>query len=106
MFLPADHKCAIRQGFAASLLLTPIFFLDFWWNFRAQMRRECGSKAYPVARRAPLSPGEGDRPPAPARPRPGTYLQIGRKKLQTGHVAPWVGDRGIFLKFFETDIYF
>ena len=33
-------------------------------------------------------------------------LQIGRKKLQTGPVAPWVGDRGIFSKFFETDIYF
>ena len=29
MYLPADHKCAIRQGFAASLLLTPLFFLDF-----------------------------------------------------------------------------
>ena len=50
--------------------------------------------------------GGATGPPAPARPRLGTYLQIGRKKLQTGHVAPWVGDRGIFLKFFETDIYF
>ena len=61
--------------------------------------RPRGGDSPPVAR-------GGDRPPAPARPRPGTYLQIGRKKLQTGPVAPWAGDRGIVSKFFETDIYF
>ena len=67
--------------------------------------------------------GGGDRPPCRARGPgplvargggrqappffpPGISLQIWRKKLHFGPVALWEGDRGIFLKFSKTDIYF
>src|SRR5438128_10407468 len=29
--LPVDRRSRIRQGFAASLLLTPLFFSGFFW---------------------------------------------------------------------------
>ena len=85
MYLPADHKCAIRQGFAAFLLLAPLFFLDFWWNFRAQMSREGeGWILYrgltPVARGGrqapPVARGGGDRP----LPRPWAGPPTGRPR--------------------------
>ena len=107
MYLPTDHKCAIRQGFAASLLLTPLlFFLNFWWNVWSQMRRECGSRAYIGGQSRSPEGGGRQAPLAPTRPLSGTYLQIRRKKLQTGPVAAWACDRGIVSKIFETQIYF
>ena len=91
MYLPADHKCAIRQGFAASLLLTSLFFLNFWWNFLAQMSRECGLGAYIEG--GPCRPGGGATPVAPC---------LGDR----GPVALPMGDRGIFLKFPRMALYF
>ena len=38
-----------------------LFFLDFWRNFWAQMRRECGWVAYIEG--GPCRPRGGDRPP-------------------------------------------
>src|SRR6185503_9908199 len=64
MYLPSDHKCAIRQGFAAFLLLTPLFFfLDFWWNFRAQMRREGEGWGFYKGGDPGRPGGGGDGPP-------------------------------------------
>ena len=63
---------------------------------------------------APVAPSTGDRPLSPVgggdRP-PLFFLQglrckFGEKKLHFGPVALWEGDRGIFLKFSKTDIYF
>ena len=34
--LPVDHKCGIRQSFTTSLLLTPLFFLDFFGFFEVK----------------------------------------------------------------------
>ena len=45
---------------------------------------------------------EGDKPPFFQGPR----CEFEEKKLQLGSVALWGGDRGIFLKYFKTDIYF
>ena len=110
MYLPADHKCAIRQGFAASLLLTHIFFfLDFWWNFWAQMRREWGSMAYIGGRAGrpmggggatgppcrpwvgPQSPGGGDRPPCPHAPPARDLFANLKKKITLRSCRPWLG---------------
>ena len=64
-------------------------------------------------RQAPLSPvggppsrrggATGPLPPRAPGQEPICKLE---KKLQTDPVALWAGDRGIFSKFFETDIYF
>ena len=70
-----------------------------------------GTLGHPVARVAPgvddrvLSPVGGGRQ-APSFFSPGTSLQIWKKKLHIGPVALWEGDRGIFLKYLKTDIYF
>ena len=99
-----------------------LFFLDFWWNFRAQMRREGEGQPFyrggtPVARgggrHAPCR-ACGPGPAAVARG-PGDracfffsrdFVANLKKKLHIGPVALWEGDRGIFLKFSKTDIYF
>ena len=105
---------------------TPVFFI----NFQAQMTKGMTARAgfyseflgsehkgnggirrgrgpcRPLnGRQAPVARGGGgDRPPFFS---PGTSLQIWReKKLYFGPVALWEGDRGIFLKFSKTDIYF
>ena len=121
-----------------------LFFLDFWWNFRAQMRREGegwgfykggdpgrprggGRQAPPVARRggatgppaATVGRPSGGRPwagrQAPVAPPTGDracfffsrdFVANLKKKLHIGPVALWEGDRGIFLKYLKTDIYF
>ena len=61
----------------------------------------------------PGRPRGGDRPPLspPGATGPLFFLQglrckFGEKKLHFGPVALWEGDRGIFLKFSKTDIYF
>ena len=53
----------------------------------------------------------GGRPLSPVGGRqalflPGTSLEFEEKKLHLGPVALWEGDRGIFLKYFKTDIFF
>ena len=63
MYLPTDHKSAIRQDFAASLLLTPLFFSRFLVEFLGSNEKRMGVKGLyrgqePVARW-----GAGDRPP-------------------------------------------
>jgi hypothetical protein len=41
--IPADHRCALRQGFAAFLLLTPIFFFFYFFGIlENRMRGERG----------------------------------------------------------------
>ena len=61
----------------------------------------------PVAPRVgdrPLSPvGGGDRPPAFFLPRD---LLANLKKITLRACRPMGGDRGVFLKFLKTDIYF
>ena len=47
--------------------------------------------------------GGGDRPPFFFQ---GLRCKFEEKKLHFGPVALWEGDRGIFLKFSKTDIYF
>ena len=55
-------------------------------------------------------PPTGDRPLSPVGWATGLFFARDlvanmKKKLHLGHVALW-GDRGIFLKYFKTDIYF
>ena len=101
---------------------SPLFFLDFLWNFRAQMRREGEGWSFyrgdtPVARGV----GGATGPPAapvgwaqrwspvgwatgPCRPlggRQGLFFQgphceFEKKNLHLRAVALWVGDRGYF----------
>ena len=42
MYLPTDHKSAIRQDFAASLLLTPLFFSRFLVEFLSSNKKRMG----------------------------------------------------------------
>ena len=46
MYLPADHKCAIRQGFAVFLLITPLFFSGLLVEFLGSNAEGMGSRAY------------------------------------------------------------
>ena len=83
----------------------------FFLNFYAQIIK--GMAAYGGGR-APVAPSTGDRPLSPvggATGPPFFFLQglrckFGEKKLHFEPVALWEGDRGIFLKFSKTDIYF
>ena len=86
MYLPADHKCAIRQGFVVSLLITPLFFSRFLVKFLGSNKK--GMRVKGLYRGQSRSPEGGDRPPPVARgggrqapldstrPRPETSLQI------------------------------
>ena len=69
----------------------------------------------PNGRQAPVAPGVGDRPLSPVGgatgPPPLFFLQglrceFEEKKLHFVPVALWEDDRGIFLKYFKTNIYF
>ena len=53
---------------------------------------------------APVACWGGDRPPLFFSR--DFVANLERKKLHFGSVALWEGDRGIFLKYFKTDIYF
>ena len=101
------HRCAIRQGFAASLLITPLFFSRFLVEFLASNEEGMGSRAYiggqsrspeggratgPPCRpwvgppscpsRPPSRPWGGDRPPLPPRaPVQGALCKLEEKKL-------------------------
>ena len=63
-------------------------------------------------RRAPVAPSTDDRPLSPVGGATGPFFFSRdfvanlKKKLHIGPVALWEGDRGIFLKYFKTDIYF
>src|SRR6185503_11600076 len=82
------------------------FFLDFWWNFRAQMRREGeGWRFYrgdtPVARGGATGPpcrprGGGRQAPLP---RPWAGPSGGRPWAgRQAPVARWGGDRAFFFQ--------
>ena len=62
---------------------------------------------------APVAPPTGDRPLSPVGGATGPFFflqgprcEFEEKKLHFGPVALWEGDRGIFLKYLKTDIYF
>ena len=69
------------------------------------------ARAY-IGGRDPVAPGVGDRPLSPVgggRQAPffsGTSLRIWRKKITLLACRPMGGDRGVFLKYCKTDIYF
>ena len=73
-----------------------LFFLDFWWNFRAQMRRE--GEGLSLYRGYPRSPagGRGDRPPAATVGRAQRRSPVGRA---TGPCRPPNGRQGLFFLF-------
>ena len=100
MYLPADHKCAIRQDFATSLLLTPLFFSDFLVEFLGSNEEEMGQNAY-IGGKTRSPRGGATGPPAPARPPPGTYLQIGRKKITNRSCRPLGGRPGYIFEIFR-----
>ena len=56
-----------------------------------------------AGRQAPVAPPTGDRAFFFLQ---GLRCKFEEKKLHFGPVALWEGDRGIFLKYFKTDIYF
>src|SRR6185295_8265524 len=76
--LPVDQEYAIRQSFAAFLLLTPLFFSEFLGSNDKGM----AARAY-IGREDPVAPGVGDGPCRPLGATgppciflPGTSLQI------------------------------
>src|SRR6185312_3896830 len=101
MYLPTDHKCAIRQDFAASLLLTPLFFSGFLVEFLASNEEEMRGEA--LYRGGTLSPGRGRQapcrplgrgpPPRAPRPPPGTCLRVWKKNYRKVPVAHCLVDR-------------
>ena len=62
--------------------------------------------------RDPVAPGVGDRPLSPVGGDRTFFFakdlvaNLKKKKVHLGPVVLWRGDRGVFLKFFKTDIYF
>ena len=62
---PSPHPSLFFRIFGGS---SSLFFLDFWWNFWAQMRRECGWGAY--IEEGTLSPEARWGGPAPHRRAP------------------------------------
>ena len=67
--LLVDHKCGIRQSFAAILLLTPLFFSEFLGSNDKGM----AARAY-IGGRDPVAPGGVTGPPLFFSP--GTSLKI------------------------------
>ena len=62
-----------------------------------------GTLSPPQRATGPYRPLGGDRPPFFS---PGTSLRIWRKKITLWVCRPMGGDRGVFLKYCKTDIYF
>jgi len=111
-------------GLRRLLLLTPLFFLDFWWNFRAQMRREWGvGSLYKGGRQAPLPrpwagpsgrPRGGDSPPCrPLGGRPAPCRRVlardlfeNKKFYRKVPVAHCLGDRCLSPPRWATGGYF
>src|SRR6185503_15756283 len=83
----ANWCCPSKHSSMASPLpfSSPLtFFLDFWWNFRAQMRREGGVGSY-IRGVTPVARGGATGPPFFQ----GSRCKFEEKKLHLGHV-----DRG------------
>ena len=94
MYLPADHKCAIRQGFVVSLLLTPLFFSGFLVEFLGSNEEGMWVKALYRAG-GPCRPRGGRSAPLPPSPRAALPKDLFVKKnLPKGPIAPCLGDRG------------
>ena len=92
MYLPADHKCAIRQGFATSLLLTPLFFSRFLVEFLGSNEKGMGVEGlYRGA--SPGRPGVG-----PCRPWEGRQAPLSR--LWAGPIGRPRGGRQAPVAFF------
>ena len=98
------HRCAIRQGFAASLLITPLFFSRFLVEFLASNEEGMGSRAY-IGGQSRLPEG-GDRPPcrprggdrAPVSPVGGAPLSPKGRGGATGPPAPTAPGQGPLCK--------
>ena len=65
--LPVDQEYAIRQSFAAFLLLTPLFFSKFLVQFLSSNEKGMEARAY-IGWETPCHPwGGATGPPPPAR---------------------------------------
>src|SRR6185312_4864558 len=89
---------SVESGRASPLSFSSLlsFFLDFWWNFRAQMRREGEGWTFyrgdtPVARGG--GGGGGDRPPCRPWAGPSGRSPVG---WATGPCRPLGGRQGLF----------
>ena len=97
MYLPSDHKCAIRQGFAASLLLTPLFFSEFFVEFLGSNEEGMGVEClYRGA--SPGRPKEGATGPLSrlwarptGRPRGGACRPLGGRQAPLARARPRSG---------------
>ena len=89
--LPVDHKCGIRQRFAAFLLLTPLFFPEFLGSNDKRM----AARAY-IGERDPVARWGGDRPPFHFFFGHGPRCKFEEKKLHLGPIAPHRAPGGIF----------
>jgi len=115
--LPVDQEYAIRQSFAAFLLLTPLFFSEFLGsNDKGMTARAYIGWEAPVASwgwQAPVARGGATGP----LPRTRDLFAISKKiKITFRFCRPWLGRQdpfspptgrpGVVLKYFKTDIYF
>ena len=66
MEVPVDHKCAIRQSFAAFLLLTPLFFSEFLVQFLGLNEKGMETRTY-IGWETPVT-REGGRATGPLPP--------------------------------------
>ena len=108
---------SVLKYFKNTLRSPPIGRQALSVNFFFQIRNEVPGKKRPCrppnGRQAPVALGVGDSPLSPPQRATGPFFfsrdfvaNLKEKKLHFGPVALWEGDRGIFLKFFKTDIYF
>ena len=82
------------------------FFSEFLGSNHKEnggIRRRSGPCRLRGGRQAPVARGGATDPLFFLQ---GLRCKFGEKKLHFGPVALWEGDRGIFLKYFKTDIYF
>ena len=95
--LPADHKCGIRQSFAAFLLLTHLFFPEFLGSNDNGMTARAGGTLSPLGwATGPCRPLGGRQAPLSFFFGHGPRCKFEEKKLHLGPVAPHRATGGIF----------